>query len=160
MHRNTIGRPYRRQMTPTSRMDIRWEDTDFGGRAWASLDGHESGGWLDFYRPNIMALNIPIPGRHLRIHALVVPGESGRTRLTVVASRDFLQFALFEPVFRWMNGRIADEDRAVVESSGPSEVPRAAEERSVGSDRATLQFRRYYDAELRGRTADRPRAAS
>lgn len=160
VHRNTIGRPYRRQMTPTSRMDIRWEDTDFGGRAWASLDGHESGGWLDFYRPNIMALNIPIPGRHLRIHALVVPGESGRTRLTVVASRDFLQFALFEPVFRWMNGRIADEDRAVVESSGPSEVPRAAEERSVGSDRATLQFRRYYDAELRGRTADRPRAAS
>jgi hypothetical protein len=45
-----------------------------------------------------------------------------------------------------------------VESSGAGEVPRAGEERSVGSDRATLQFRRYYDAELRGRGADRPGA--
>jgi phenylpropionate dioxygenase-like ring-hydroxylating dioxygenase large terminal subunit len=153
VHRRTIGRPYRRRMTPASRMDIRWEDTGFGGRAWSSLDGEESGGWLEFHRPNIMVLNIPIPGRHLRIHALVTPGAQGRTRLTVVASRDFLQLPLFEPLFRWMNGRIADEDRAVVESSGPDEVPRAGEERSVGSDRATLQFRRYYDSVLRGRAA-------
>jgi phenylpropionate dioxygenase-like ring-hydroxylating dioxygenase large terminal subunit len=153
VHRRTIGRPYRRRMTPTSRMDIRWEDTDFGGRAWAALDGEESGGWLEFHRPNIMTLHIPIPGRVMRIHALVVPAEAGRTRLIVVAARDFLRLGLFEPLFAWMNGRIADEDRAVVESSGPDEIPRAGEERSVGSDRATLQFRRYYDAALRGRAA-------
>ena len=158
VHRKTIGRVYRSRMTPTSRMDIRWEDTPFGGRAWASLDGETSSGFLEFYRPNVMALHIPIPGRRLRIHALVVPAETGRTRLTVVASRDFARTPLLEPLFAWMNGRIADEDQAVVESSGPDEIPRAGDEHSVGTDRATLQFRRYYDDVLRDRfeTAKQP----
>lgn len=160
VHRNTIGRRYRRLMTADSRMDIRWEDTDFGGRAWASLDGEKSGGWLEFYRPNIMVLHLPLPNRHLRLYSLVVPAGPGATRLTVAMSRDFLRFGLFEPIFRRMNGRIADEDRAVVESSGPGEVPRAGEEHSVGSDRATLQFRRYYDAELRNRSASGSRTAN
>jgi phenylpropionate dioxygenase-like ring-hydroxylating dioxygenase large terminal subunit len=150
VHRRTIGRAYRRAMTPSSRMNTRWEDTPFGGRARAALDGVESAGFLEFYRPNIMVLHIPIPGRRLRIHALVVPAEAGRTRLTVVASRDFARLPVFEPLFRWMNGRIADEDQAVVESSGPLETPPAGQEHSVGSDRATLQFRRYYDSQLRG----------
>ena len=83
----------------------------------------------------------------------MTPAEAGRTRLTVVASRDFARSPLLEPLFRWINGRIADEDKAVVESSGPQEVPPAARERSVGSDRATLQFRRYYDSQLRGSRA-------
>ena len=154
VHRKTIGRAYRRKMTRESRMDIEWEDTPFGGRIRASLDGEASGGYLEFYQPNIMALHIPIPGRTLRLHALVIPTESGRTHLTIVAARDFARFAVLEPLFRRMNGRIADEDRAVVESSGPNEVPRAGQEHSVGSDRATLQFRRYYDAVLRGRAAE------
>lgn len=157
VHRKTIGRVYRRRMTPTSKMDITWEETPFGGRAAAALDGEGSGGFLEFYRPNVMALHIPIPGRRLRIHALVIPGEAGRTRLIVAASRDFARTPLLEPVFRWMNGRIADEDRAVVESSGQGEIPRAGEEHSVGTDRATLQFRRYYDTVLRGRGASEDR---
>jgi phenylpropionate dioxygenase-like ring-hydroxylating dioxygenase large terminal subunit len=158
VHRRTIGRAYRRAMTPTSRMDIRWEDTPFGGRAWAALDGAESGGFLEFHRPNVMSLHIPIPGRRLRIHALVAPTQPGRTRLTVVASRDFARIALLEPLFAWMNGRIADEDQAIVESSGPLEVPPPSEEHSVGSDQATLQFRRYYYAQLRGAAPTRIRA--
>ena len=149
VHRRTIGRAYRRAMTPTSRMDIDWMETEFGGRARASLDGAESGGFLEFYRPNIMVLHITIPGRRLLIHALVVPAAAGRTRLFVVGARDFARWPVLEPLFRWMNGRIADEDKAVVESSGPDEVPPAGEEHSVGSDRATLQFRRYYDRTLR-----------
>jgi phenylpropionate dioxygenase-like ring-hydroxylating dioxygenase large terminal subunit len=153
VHRRTIGRAFRRMMTPASRMDVRWEDTSFGGRSWASLDGETSGGFLEFYRPNVMVLHIQIPDRLLRIHALVVPAGAGQTRLTVVAARDFARTQLAEPLFRWMNGRIADEDKAVVESSGPLEVPPAAMEHSVGSDRATLNFRRYYDRALRGSSA-------
>lgn len=149
VHRRTIGRVYRRRMTATSQMDIDWEDTPFGGRTRASLDGEASGGFLEFYRPNVMALHIPIPGRHLRIHALVVPEAAGRTRLFVVASRDFARLGLLEPVFRIMNGRIADEDQAVVESSGPDECPAPNREHSVATDRATLQFRRYYHSVLR-----------
>ena len=60
-----------------------------------------------------------------------------------------------------MNGRIADEDKAVVESTGQDPVPFAGQERSVASDRATLQFRRYYDQDLRVRdTADGRRDAA
>jgi phenylpropionate dioxygenase-like ring-hydroxylating dioxygenase large terminal subunit len=149
VHRRTIGRVLRQQMTPSSRMDITWEDTAFGGRAGASLDGQGNGATLEFYAPNVMALTIPIPGRHLRIHALVIPAESGRTRLMVCGSRDFARLPLMDPWFAWLNGLIADEDRAVVESSGAAETPPPGAEHSVGSDRATLQFRKYFYDRLR-----------
>jgi len=150
VHRKSIGRVYRRKMTDSSRMDIDWEPTAWGGRARASLDGYDGGGVLEFYRPNIMALHIPIPGKRLSIHALVMPEAEGRTRLVVVGSRDFARTPLLNPLFAGMNGRIADEDRAVVESSGPLETPPAAGERSVATDAVTLQFRKYYYQTLRG----------
>ena len=153
VHRRTIGRTYRRQMTATSRMDIHWEDTEWGGRARAILDGNVSPATLEFYRPNVMALTIPIPGRHLRIHALVVPTEIGRSRLTVVGSRDFLTLRVFDPLFAWMNGLIADEDKRIVESTGAAEIPPPGEEPSVATDRATLQFRKYYYERLRNSNA-------
>jgi len=153
VHRRTIGRAYRRRMTANSSMEISWEDTPWGGRSRASLDGDNNGAFLEFFRPNIMALNIPIPGKHLRIHALVVPTEAGRTRLTVVGSRDFARTPLLNPWFSWMNGLIADEDRAVVESSGPAETPAPGAEHSVPTDRATLRFRKYYHETLRSSVA-------
>lgn len=153
VHRRTIGRAYRRLMTSQSSMEISWEETAAGGRARASLDGAENAAFLEFFRPNIMALVIPIPGRHLRIHALVVPAEDGRTRLTVAGSRDFARNPLLNPWFAWLNGVIADEDRAVVESSGRDEAPPPGAERSVRTDRATLQFRKYYYETLRPSSA-------
>ncbi len=149
VHKRTIGRSLRKRMSEGSRMDISWEDTPWGGRAGAHLDGEFNPAVLEFYRPNIMALHIPIPGRHLRIHALVLPTEPGRTRLTVVASRDFARWPLLTPWFARLNAVIADEDKAVVESSGESEVPPPGAETSVPTDRATLQFRKYYYADLR-----------
>ncbi len=153
VHRRTIGRTLRRRMTTHSRMEISWEDTDFGGRATAILDDKGPGAVLEYFRPNIMALIIPVPGRHLRIHAVVTPAQAGRTRLTVVGSRDFARLGLLDPVFGWMNGRIADEDQAVVESSGPEEVPPPGAEPSLATDRATLQFRTYYHHHLRASAA-------
>lgn len=149
VHRRTIGRIYRQRMTANSRMDISWEDTPSGGRAKASLDGESSPAFLEFFRPNVMVLNIPIPGKHLRIHALVVPAQEGRTRLIVVGSRDFATPRVLNPWFSWMNGYIADEDKAVVESSGAMEIPPAGVEPSVATDKATLQFRKYYHETLR-----------
>jgi phenylpropionate dioxygenase-like ring-hydroxylating dioxygenase large terminal subunit len=153
VHRRTIGKSYRRRMTPASQMEVTWEETAFGGRSQALLDGDGNAAFLEFHRPNMMALVIPIPGKHLRIHALVVPTESGRTRLSVVGSRDFARWRLLDPAFSWMNARIADEDKAVVESSGGGEAPPPGAEPSVGTDRATLQFRKYYYDLLRGSTA-------
>jgi hypothetical protein len=37
----------------------------------------------------------------------------------------------------------------VVESGGAKEIPPAADEKSVATDRATLQFRKYYYQTLR-----------
>lgn len=149
VHRRSIGRAMRQRMRPDSTLTVRWEDTPAGGRAYSSLDGKESPAFLEFFRPNIMVLNIPIPGKHLRIHALVIPEAAGWTRLIVAGSRDFARLRALNPWFAWINGRIADEDKVVVESAGCAEVPPAAEEHSVATDRATLQFRKYYYQTLR-----------
>ncbi len=153
VHRRTIGRTLRGRMTAHSSMEIAWEDTPWGGRARANLDGEHNPVFLDYFRPNIMALNIPVPGRHLRVHAIVVPAEQGHTRLIVVGSRDFARTPLMNPWFAWLNGLIADEDRAVVESSGALETPPAGSEPSLPTDRATLRFRKYYYETLRGTSA-------
>lgn len=153
VHRRTIGKPLRQRMTPQSGMDILWEDTPFGGRAEARMDEMPGGAFLEYWKPNVMALHIPVPGKHLRIHALVIPEADGFTRLVICQSRDFARSPLLNPVFAWMNRRIADEDKDVVESGGTAEVPPAAAERSVATDRATLQFRKYYYDDLRGSQA-------
>lgn len=149
VHRRTIGKPLRQRMTSDSRMEILWEDTAFGGRAEARMDGIPGGAFLEYWKPNVMALHIPVPGKHLRIHALVIPQGEGMTRLIICQSRDFARSPILQPLFAWMNRRIADEDKDVVESGGPEEVPPAAAERSVATDRATLQFRKYYYDVLR-----------
>lgn len=149
VHSRSIGRPLLRRMRQDSKMEIDWEDTPFGGRTRVHLDGRSGGGELSFFRPNMMELQIPIPGRRFRIHALVLPLGGDRTRLTVVATRDFLRAGIFDGLFRHSSRRIADEDRAVVESSPAGEVPPPGREPSVGTDRATLQFRSYYHRVLR-----------
>ena len=65
------------------------------------------------------------------------PINKTHTRLTVVASRDFLKSGLLEGVLSAQNARIADEDRAVVENSSPAEVP-------------PVQVRRYNCEALKG----------
>lgn len=153
VHRKTIGRPLLRRMKQGSTMEVLWEERPWGGAAVAQLDGVDGGGLLEFFRPNMMALTIPIPGRHFRIHAIVVPAGEGQTRLTVVASRSFLRAGVFDGIFRSSSAKIADEDKAVVESSPAGEVPPAGHELSVRTDRATLQFRRYYYDSLRSSCA-------
>lgn len=149
VHRRSIGKTLRQRMTSRSKMEVTWQDTPFGGRARALMDGQDSGAFLEFYKPNIMALHIPLPDRHLRIHALVIPEQKDRTRIIICQSRDFVRARLLNPIFSWMNRRIADEDKEVVESAGTAEIPPAALEKSVATDRATLQFRKYYYEVLR-----------
>ncbi|MEI7703339.1 MAG: aromatic ring-hydroxylating dioxygenase subunit alpha [Deltaproteobacteria bacterium] len=149
VHRSTIGRQLARIMTPSSRLEIDWEEMPWGGRQHARMDGKGELAWLDFHRPNMMALHIPIPGRRFRMHALVLPVDDRTTRLIVASARDFLTLPLLDPIFNKMNAIVAGQDQAVVESSDPVEVPVAGEEVSVATDRATLHFRKYYLSELR-----------
>ncbi len=149
VHRRTIGGSMRARMTARSRLEVEWEDRPWGGVSRANLDGERNEAFLEFHRPNMMSLHIPIPGKILGIHALVIPADTGATRLLVVGSRSFLRWPILGPLFGRLNGAIAAEDRAVVESSGPDEVPPPGEEPSVATDRATLQFRKYYYETLR-----------
>ena len=149
VHRTTIGRSMARRMTPTSRMEITWEEKPWGSRQGFRLDGQGDLAWLDFHRPNMMALHIPIPGKRFHMHALVVPVDDRTTRLIVASARDFATLSILNPVFDWMNGLIASQDQAVVESSDPAEAPPAGQEVSVATDRATLHFRKYYLEELK-----------
>lgn len=146
VHRNTIGRFVRPRLQPNSRMDVEWEDTDFGGRTFAIIDNDRSidPGRLEFYRPNIMVLHIPMPKQTFRMHAICVPVAAQKVRMIVVGARSFAKLSLLNPLFNYSNKRIVAEDRAVVESSDPPVVPPAAQEVSVRSDRATLAFRKYY----------------
>lgn len=150
VHRKTIGKAMRARMTRDSRMDIAWEEKPWGGRATMSLDGSDRDAWLDFFQPNLMALHIPIPGKVLRMHSIMVPIDADTTRMWVVGVRSFAKARVLNPLFNWMNARIAAEDKAVVESSDPKVVPRPALEASVATDRATLRFRKYYFDVLEG----------
>lgn len=149
LHAKTIGRFVRPMLKPGSKMEIVWEDTPFGGRTQAIIDGKEGGGRLDFYRPNIMVLHIPMPNQTFRMHAIAVPVSERAVRMIVIGARSFARFPLLNPLFNWSNRKIVNEDRAVVESSDPVEVPPANHELSVATDRATLRFRRYYFEELK-----------
>ncbi len=155
VHRRTIGRAVRPLLGPRSQMTVRWEETDRGFRATSSVDGRPEaeGGTLEFVRPNLMALDIPIPGKVFRIHAACVPIGERRTRMILIGARSFARSPLLNPLFNWVNRRIAEEDRPVVESSDPSEVPPPGAEASVATDRVTLHFRKYYLERMRGSTS-------
>ncbi len=64
--------------------------------------------------------------------------------MIVVSARDFGRYNPLARLFDQVNRLIVLEDQAIVESSDPVEVPPPGDERSVASDRATLQFRKYY----------------
>jgi len=145
LHATTIGRFMRPHLKPDSRMDIEWEDTEFGGETKSSLDGMpDSGAKLEFYRPNMMILHIPIPNQTFRMHSFCIPVDHERVRMMIIGARSFARFSLLNYYFNHTNAKIAEQDRAVVESSDPVIIPAAAQEQSVRTDKATLRFRKYY----------------
>ncbi len=159
LHRRTIGRSLRPLVTDRSKMNVWWTPTPFGMRARSLLEGEgqAGSGTLLFHRPNVMVLEIPIPERVFKIHAICVPVDAEHVRMIIVGARSFATSRWLNPLFNWANARIAAEDRAVVESSFPVEVPPAREEASVATDRVTLHFRRYYFEALRPSSAGTPR---
>lgn len=149
VHTRTIGRSMVAQAR-AGRMDIAWEERPWGAHTTIAIDGQERPGSLDFRWPNQMNLHIGAPGRLMMIAVACVPLDATRTRMLLYFARGFLRNPLFDPLFNWMNLRIAAEDQAIVESSSPVEVPEAGAERSVRTDRPTLHFRKRYFAELAG----------
>ena len=154
LHATTIGRFVRPYLKRDSTMAIEWEDTEYGGRTTSTVDAREgSGAALDFFRPNMMVLHIPIPNRVFRMHAFCVPIDEGRVRMIIIGARSFATFPLLNLLFNRTNAKIAEQDRAVVESSRPVKIPQPGQELSVRTDKATLQFRKYFFEQLEGSTS-------
>ncbi len=156
VHATTIGREMRENLTRGARMDIELTPTDRGAHSHVTIDGVAQRGALDWATPNMMVLHIDPPGRVFKNAVACVPVDERTTRMVLIGSRSFLRARLFDPLFKWANRRIAAQDRAVVETSFPAEVPEASEERSVRTDRFTLHFRKHYFEQLKGSSAATP----
>jgi len=148
VHARTIGRSLR-GLTDAA-MEMSWQDTPSGGVIASRRDGVGTGARLRFHFPNMMELEIDPQGRTLRLIAVCNPQATGRTRLTIYTARSFARWPIMDPLFARANARIAAEDRAIVESSDPSEVPAAAEENSVATDAPTLAFRKIWFNRIKG----------
>jgi len=151
VHRKTIGRGM--DIRAEGRMDLEWVPTETGARVDNRSEGRETAARLDYLFPNAMELTIDPPGRTLRIIAVCLPVGRQSTRMIFVTVRSFARARFFDPLFRFSNRRIASEDKAIVESSQPVEVPPPGEERSVRTDAPTLAFRKLYFERLKGSTA-------
>ena len=150
VHTKSIGAGMAKSIGDRSRMDIDVDVTDFGARSRIQIDGVAQDGTLDFYKPNAMVLTILESERRTMVQQVsMVPIDDTRTNMVVVTSRSFLKLRAFDPVFHYVNSRVALEDKAIVESSFPVAVPDAADELSVRTDRLPLLFRKYYRATLR-----------
>ncbi|MFO0628533.1 MAG: aromatic ring-hydroxylating dioxygenase subunit alpha [Polyangiales bacterium] len=156
VHATTIGREMRAGLRREARMDLTLTPTSSGVHSTIAIDGRAQPGGLDWVRPNMMVLHIDPPGRLFKNAVACVPVDEATTRLVLIGSRGFLRAAVLDPLFVWANRRIAAQDRAVVESSWPAEVPPGREERSVRTDRLTLMFRKHYHEHLRASAAEPP----
>jgi phenylpropionate dioxygenase-like ring-hydroxylating dioxygenase large terminal subunit len=154
VHKATIGRFIARYVQ--GRMDTDWIEQPYGARIENRMEGQDGPSRLDYRYPNAMELFIDPPGRLFRMLAICTPENDGETRLTIVTLRNFARPALFNPIFRYTNRKIALEDQAILESSRPAEVPPPAQEKSVRTDKPTLAFRKLYFDRIRGSRATPP----
>jgi phenylpropionate dioxygenase-like ring-hydroxylating dioxygenase large terminal subunit len=155
VHTKTFGGPAARLLkaNPDARMEMRFEPHEHGGRIAAAIDGEERAAALDYRFPNLMELTLDAKGRLFRILAVCIPLSQNETRLMLVTARSFLRSRLFDPLFVRANRRIAEEDRAIVESSLPPIVPAPEQEKSLATDAPTLAFRRIFRQKLLGSRA-------
>ena len=150
VHAKTIGRHLRGRSSAA--MEMRWRETAYGAEITALRAGEAPRPGLRYYFPNVMELTIDPARRVMRLLAVCNPAEDGKTRLTIYTLRNFAKLKLFDPFFIHANARIAGEDRAIVESTLPAEVPPAGEERSVATDAPTLAFRKLWFERIKGGT--------
>ncbi|PCC71848.1 Phenylpropionate dioxygenase, large terminal subunit [Nannocystis exedens] len=143
-------------LRPGSRLDISWEDRPWGGRTTTAIDGVAQPITLDYRFPNTMHLHLPAGKRIFELMLTALPVDDTTTRVLMVTIRDFLRSRLFDLYFEAGGRKIGGEDRAVIETSSPREVPPAGDERSVRTDEPTLRFRKVYRDRLMDSIAGEP----
>lgn len=150
VHRTTIGRFVRSKQRRDSTLTFDLADTDYGFSFGTRVDDNPPGASLRWYRPNSMVLDtIPEP-RIMRVQIYCIPAGHNKTRMMLIAVRNFAKSPAAALAFDRFNLKVLHQDRAIVESSDPVEVPEDKVEKSVRSDRPTLTFRTWYLRNLKG----------
>ena len=149
VHARTIGKRFIGRTA--ERMEMLWRETEHGADITAQRAGEPPRTSLRYHFPNIMELAIDPGGRIMRLIAVCSPAGADQTRLTIYTLRNFAKARLLDPVFAYANARIAAEDKAIVESSRPAEVPPGGEEKSVATDAPTLAFRKIWFSRIKTR---------
>jgi len=153
VHHRNFGAGMRARIRNDSVLRTEIEPHPWGAVISSELDGEVSNKILSWRRPNGMELHLPVPLGERRMHLYCVPLGGNRTRMILVNARNYRRGKLISKLLDRDSGRVLDEDRSIVESAQPPEVPPPGEELSVANDGPTLYFRRYYHRELRGSTA-------
>jgi phenylpropionate dioxygenase-like ring-hydroxylating dioxygenase large terminal subunit len=148
VHTGTIGKAWRKP-AEVRRMDLPFEERPWGATTLTKFDGKDEPGRLDYRFPNMMVLHIPMPLFSLKLMIACVPIDDENTRMVIMSMRNFLKPRLFDWIFRRMNRRVASEDKPILETSWPVEVPEPRLERSVRTDQPTLYFRRIYQSRIK-----------
>jgi phenylpropionate dioxygenase-like ring-hydroxylating dioxygenase large terminal subunit len=149
VHAKTIGKHLRGRTNEL--MSVKWVETSFGAEVIAQRSGEKPVTTLRYHFPNMMELAIDPGGRILRLLAVCSPAAADTTQLTIYTLRNFAKARILDPLFARANARIAAEDKAIVESSLPREVPPGGQEKSVASDAPTLAFRKIWFSQIKGR---------
>lgn len=149
VHGKSIGRDLKKKLRPDTVLKMRVEAAAQGARIYSQWDKEKEENFLDWLKPNGMQLRIMDgPDRKMYLHAYCIPIGKKRTRMLIASARTFLRLTSIT----WLSARFVDvlgEDREVLETSDPPEVPLPSEELSVPTDAPTLFFRKYYFRELR-----------
>jgi len=146
VHRTTIGAGLRKPALEGDVMKTYAVDDEHGFWGhWELKSGKpNTSGKLRWLRPNGMVLPLGGAKRLYSQHLYVVPVDDNHCRMMISSVRDFGRYnPLLKPI-DWFNHYILLQDKAVVESSQPAEVPDASDEVSVASDAPTLAFRKWY----------------
>ncbi len=154
VHRSTIGRFVRAKQRRDSTLTFDLHKTDYGFRFGTRIDDNPPGASLDWYRPNSMILDTAPEPRIMRVQIFCIPAAADKTRMMLVSVRNFAKNPAASAVFDPFNLKVLHQDRAIVESSDPVEVPDDKLEKSVRTDRPTLTFRTWYLRHLKNTRVD------
>ncbi|HEY9857620.1 MAG TPA: aromatic ring-hydroxylating dioxygenase subunit alpha [Stenomitos sp.] len=78
-----------------------------------------AGGQLEFRLPNVHRLRI---SEAMGMYMWGVPTGPEETKIYILGLRRFARARLLKPLFNWMNRRILNEDRRIIESQEPKHV--------------------------------------
>ena len=156
VHGKSIGKALAKSLRRDSRVFQEITPDEHGFRLDFRMDDHETNN-LWWRRPNAMVLNImDQPGRYLRVQVFCVPEKTNYTQMILISASDFGFFNIFAPLSKLFAPDVLMEDKAVLESSWPMQVPAPADEKSVATDKGTLVFRTWYRKLMRQAAAGSP----